>query len=155
MGMANSVEGRYPFLDHRIIEFCATLPPDFKLKGLNEKVLLKKMMIGKLPEEILNRPKQAYRAPILSSFLGSDAPEFVMEQLCSESLLEAGVFNPDSVTKLLAKMNSGKAYSEIDNMALTAILSIQLIYKQFIKEFKYLNDSELIHYTLQTEVNYN
>jgi asparagine synthase (glutamine-hydrolysing) len=155
MGMANSVEGRYPFLDHRIIEFCATLPPDFKLKGLNEKVLLKKMMIGKLPEEILNRPKQAYRAPILSSFLGSDAPEFVMEMLSTESLLEADIFNPESVVKLLAKMNSGKAYSEIDNMALTAIISTQLLYKQFIKEFKYLDNSNLTKYTLQSEKNYN
>ncbi len=155
MGMANSVEGRYPFLDHRIIEFCASLPPDFKLKGLNEKVLLKKMMKGKLPEEILNRPKQAYRAPILSSFLGSDAPEFVMDLLSENSLLEAGVFNPETVAKLLAKMNSGKAYSEIDNMALTAIISTQLIYKQFIKEFKYLDRKELIHFTLQTEENYN
>ncbi len=155
MGMANSVEGRYPFLDHRIIEFCATLPPDFKLRGLNEKVLLKKMMIGKLPEEILNRPKQAYRAPILSSFLGNDAPEFVMESLSFESLLEAEIFDPKSVEKLLAKMNSGKAYSEIDNMALTAIISTQLLYKQFIKEFKYLDDSFLIKYTLRSEKDYN
>jgi asparagine synthase (glutamine-hydrolysing) len=155
MGMANSVEGRYPFLDHRIIEFCATLPPDFKLKGLNEKVLLKKMMKGKLPEEILNRPKQAYRAPILSSFLGTGAPAFVMELLSEGALLDAGIFNPDSVERLLAKMNSGKAYSEIDNMALTAILSTQLLHKQFIKEFKYLDNKELINFTLQTEENYN
>jgi asparagine synthase (glutamine-hydrolysing) len=155
MGMANSVEGRYPFLDHRIIEFCATLPPDFKLKGLNEKVLLKKMMKGKLPEEILNRPKQAYRAPILSSFLGTGAPAFVMELLSEGALLDAGIFNPDSVERLLAKMNSGKAYSEIDNMALTAILSTQLLHKQFIKEFKYFDKNELIKFTLQTEENYN
>ncbi len=155
MGMANSVEGRYPFLDHRIIEFCASLPPDYKLNGLNEKVLLKKMMKGKLPEEILNRPKQAYRAPILSSFLGSEAPGFVMDLLSEGYLLEAGIFSPDSVAKLLVKMNSGKAYSEIDNMALTAILSTQLIYKLFIKEFKYLDNSELIQYKLQTEENYN
>lgn len=155
MGMANSVEGRYPFLDHRIIEFCASLPPDFKLKGLNEKVLLKKMMKGKLPEEILNRPKQAYRAPILSSFLGSDAPEFVMDILSVDSLLKAGIFNPESITKLLVKMNSGKAYSEIDNMALTAIISTQLLHKQFIEEFKYLDKTELIQFTLQTEENYN
>ena len=154
MSMANSVEGRYPFLDHRIIEFCASLPPDFKLKGLKEKVLLKEMMKGKLPEEILNRPKQAYRAPILSSFLGEEAPEFVMEILSPSSLLEADIFNPVSVSKLLVKMNSGKAYSEIDNMALTAIISTQLLYQQFIKEFKYLGDSELISFTLRSESNY-
>lgn len=155
MGMANSVEGRYPFLDHRIIEFCASLPPDYKLKVLNEKVLLKKMMKGKLPEEILNRPKQAYRAPILSSFLGADSPEFVMDVVSEDFIIEAGIFSPGSVSKLLAKMNSGKAYSEIDNMAITAIISTQLLYKQFIKEFKYLDNKALTKYTLQAEENYN
>ena len=155
MGMANSVEGRYPFLDHRIIEFCASLPPDYKMKGLNEKVLLKKLMKGKLPEEILNRPKQAYRAPILSSFLGVNAPNFIMNILSEDFLLEAGIFNPVSVSKLLSKMNSGKAYSEIDNMALTAIISTQILYKQFIKEFKHLDSNALTKYTLRTEKNFN
>ena len=154
MGMANSVEGRYPFLDHRIIEFCATLPPDYKLKGLNEKVLLKKMMKGRLPEEILNRSKQAYRAPILSTFLGADSPEYVNEILSPESLRKTGVFSPDSVARLLVKMKSGKAYSEIDNMAITAIISTQLLHKQFIEEFKHLNTNELINYNVRSEANF-
>ncbi|WP_372948093.1 asparagine synthase (glutamine-hydrolyzing) [Mariniphaga sp.] len=155
MGMANSVEGRYPFLDYRIIEFCASLPPDYKLKGLNEKVLLKKMMIGRLPEEILNRPKQAYRAPILSSFLGVDAPDYIKEVLSVESLLNAGIFSVNSVSKLLVKMNSGKSYSEIDNMALTAVISTQLLYKQFINDFKHLNNNDLINCNVRSESNYN
>lgn len=155
MGMANSVEGRYPFLDHRIIEFCATLPPDFKLKGLNEKVLLKKMMKGRLPEEILNRSKQAYRAPILTSFLGEDAPEYIHDVLSSQSLENAGIFNPASVNKLLVKMKSGKAYSEIDNMALTAIISTQLLHQQFIKNFAYSYKNQLLDCTIRSEANYN
>ena len=155
MGMANFVEGRYPFLDYRIIEFCASLPPDYKLKGLNEKVLLKKMMKGRLPEEILNRPKQAYRAPILSSFLGADGPDYIREVLSPESLINSGIFNADSVTKLLVKMNSGKSYSEMDNMALTAVISTQLLHKQFIEDFKYLNKNDLINYTIRSESNYN
>jgi asparagine synthase (glutamine-hydrolysing) len=154
MGMANSVEGRFPFLDHRLIEFCASLPPDFKLKGLNEKVLLKKMMKGKLPEEILKRPKQAYRAPILSSFLGEDAPEYVSEILSYSSLKKADIFNPDSVEKLLIKMKSEKAFSEIDNMAITAIISTQLLHKYFIEEFKILDNSELINYKLVSKENF-
>lgn len=154
MGMANSVEGRYPFLDHRIIEFCATLPPDYKLKVLNEKVLLKKMMTGKIPDEILNRSKQAYRAPILSAFLGDDAPGFVKEVLSEEALKEANVFDRESVVKLCERMNSGKAYSEIDNMAICAIISTQILYKQFIKEFKYLNSNELIKCNVRSETNY-
>ncbi len=139
VGMANSVEGRYPFLDHRIIEFCISLPPDYKLKGLNEKALLKTLMKGKLPDEILNRPKQAYRAPIVSCFFGNDAPGYVKEVLSPEALLEANIFDPNSVSRLMNKMNSAKTYSEIDSMAITAIISTQLLYKQFIKEFEHLS----------------
>jgi len=155
MGMANSVEGRYPFLDYRIIEFCAQLPPDYKMKGLKEKVLLKSLMKGRLPEEILNRPKQPYRAPILSSFLGDDAPEYVNEVLSETEIKKAGIFSPDSVKRLLVKMKSGKAYSEIDNMALTAIISTQLLHKQFIEDFRYLKMNELISYTLRSESDFN
>ena len=69
MAMANSVEGRYPFLDYRVIEFCSMLPDEFKLKGLNEKFLLKSLLKGQIPESIIKRPKQPYRAPISSVFL--------------------------------------------------------------------------------------
>lgn len=154
MAMGNSVEGRYPFLDYRIIEFCNSLPPDYKLKGLNEKVLLKTMMKERLPQEILDRSKQAYRAPILSSFIGENAPDFVAEVLSPKSVNEADIFSSDSVNKLLNKINSGKAYSEIDNMALTAIISTQLLYKQFIKEFNPINNSELINHSVRSELNY-
>jgi asparagine synthase (glutamine-hydrolysing) len=154
MGMANSVEGRYPFLDHRIIEFCASLPPDYKLKGLNEKVLLKTLMKGKLPDKILERTKQAYRAPIRSSFLEKESPGFVKDILSPESLTKANIFNPGSVEKLLTKMKSGKTHSEIDNMALTAIISTQLLHKMFIKEFKFLNNNEIINCTLRSEADY-
>lgn len=154
MGMANSVEGRYPFLDYRIIEFCSQLPPDFKMRGLNEKVLLKSLMKGRLPEEILNRSKQPYRAPILSSFLGDDAPEYVNNVLSEAEIAKAGIFSPDSVKRLLVKMKSGKAYSEIDNMALTAIISTQLLHKQFIDDFRYLKMNELISYNLRSEADF-
>lgn len=151
MGMANSVEGRYPFLDYRVIEFCSTLPPDYKMKFLEEKVLLKSLMKGKLPEEILRRPKQAYRAPIHSSFLGKNAPEYVKEVLSTESIKKVGLFNPESVNKLLFKMKSGKSYSEIDNMALTGIISTQILYNKFIRDFEYLSNDELIDYEIRLE----
>ncbi|MDP2338135.1 MAG: asparagine synthase (glutamine-hydrolyzing), partial [Bacteroidota bacterium] len=67
MAMGNSVEGRYPFLDYRVIEFCSKLPDNQKLNCLNEKFILKKLSVGKIPNSITNRPKQAYRAPITSS----------------------------------------------------------------------------------------
>ena len=86
VAMANSVEGRYPFLDYRVIEFAATLPPDFKMHGLNEKYILKKMMEGRLPESILKRPKQAYRAPIANSFFSSSHSLYVNELLSEKGI---------------------------------------------------------------------
>src|SRR5690606_11052258 len=97
---------------------------------------------------------QAYRAPVLSSFLGENVPGFVKYILSPSFLTEADIFNPESVEKLVLKMNSGKAYSEIDNMALTAVISTQLLYKQFIKDFKSLNSHELTKYTVRSESNY-
>ena len=134
MGMANSIEGRYPFLDHRVIEFCMKLHPDLKLNGLNEKYLLKKMMKGRLPEQILNRSKQAYRAPIRSLFASDELPEYLKTMLSESNIKKFGIFNEDYVSQLLTKMKSKNQVSEIDNMAITAILSTQILYDLFINQ---------------------
>lgn len=140
MAMANSIEGRYPFLDHRVIEFCMKLSPDLKLNGLNEKYLLKKMMKGRLPESILNRSKQAYRAPIKSTFISDDLPEYLKQMLSEDKIKSFGIFNPDHVKLLLTKMHSKKQVSEVDNMALTGVLSTQILYDLYVNR----NIDELI-----------
>ena len=91
MGMANSVEGRYPFLDHRLIEFLSTVPSSLKLKGLKEKYLLKRLLQDKIPSSILNRSKQAYRAPIFSVFFSEQIPTYLKYMLSEEYLLKVGV----------------------------------------------------------------
>ena len=133
MGMANSVEGRYPFLDYRVIEFCSSLPADFKLNGLNEKFLLKKLLKNRIPEKILKRPKQAYRAPIKSVFLGKYTPEYVKEMLSDYYTKKAGIFNYKSVAGVISKMQNTGVISEIDNMVLTSVISTHLIHYQFIE----------------------
>ncbi len=133
MAMANSIEGRYPFLDHRVIEFAMQLNPDLKLHGLNEKYLLKKMMKGRLPDSILNRSKQAYRAPIKSTFISSVLPKYLKEMFSDDRIISYGIFNLKHVKLLLTKMHSKKQVSEIDNMALTGILSTQILYDLFVK----------------------
>ena len=133
MAMANSVEGRYPFLDYRVIEFCAGLPSKFKLNGLNEKYLLKKLMTGRLPESILKRPKQPYRAPISSVFLANNAPDYVKEMLSESYTKNAGVFDHNSISGLLARIEKTGVASEVDNMVLTAVISTHLLYNQFIE----------------------
>jgi asparagine synthase (glutamine-hydrolysing) len=132
MAMANSVEGRYPFLDYRVIEFAATLPSGFKMHGLNEKYILKKMMDGRLPDRTLKRPKQAYRAPIAQSFFASSKISYVNELLSEKGLTETALFKPEPVQKLIRKIKENQVVTEIDNMALAGILSTQLLYHQYI-----------------------
>jgi len=134
MAMANSVEGRYPFLDHRVIEYAATLPESYKLNCLNEKFILKKMMKGKIPESILKRHKQAYRAPIHTSFIGPEAPEYVMELLNESTIRSFGYFDPGKVDKLVEKISQNTQVTEMENMALAGIISTQLIHHFFIQD---------------------
>ena len=68
------------------------LHPDLKLNGLNEKYLLKKMMKGRLPDAILNRSKQAYRAPIKSTFFSEEIPEYLKNMLSEEKIVEFWYF---------------------------------------------------------------
>ncbi|MFN8239993.1 MAG: asparagine synthase (glutamine-hydrolyzing) [Bacteroidales bacterium] len=133
MAMGNSVEGRYPFLDYRVIEFCMSLPDRFKLNGLTEKFLLKKVMNGKIPESIVKRSKQAYRAPIRSVFVSNEAPGYVKEMLSDSFTKKAGIFNPDSVSALVSKIEKSGTSTEVDNMVLTAVVSTHLLFKQFIE----------------------
>jgi asparagine synthase (glutamine-hydrolysing) len=134
MAMANSVEGRYPFLDYRVIEFAAKIPEDAKLHLLDEKYILKKMMKGKIPESILTRHKQAYRAPIHTSFFGVNPPAYVNEMLSAPAINNYGIFDAAKVAKLMEKFNSGAAITEVENMALAGIISTQLVNMMFVKD---------------------
>ncbi len=136
MAMANSVEGRFPFLDHRVMEFAAKIPARYKIKVLNEKYILKKSMAGLIPESIRRRSKQPYRAPDSQSFFSGGKPAgYVQELLGEEALREAGYFNPAAVSKLLHKSASGKVIGFSDNMAFVGILSTMLLDKMFIQGY--------------------
>lgn len=134
MALANSVEGRYPFLDYRLIEFCATLPLRFKLNGLNEKHLLKKLMKGRIPDSIVNRSKQAYRAPVNSVFLSNHPPEYVNKMLSEQFINQVGIFDADSLKSVLYRIKNSGTSSEVDNMLLTFVISTHLLFDQFINK---------------------
>jgi asparagine synthase (glutamine-hydrolysing) len=132
--MAHSVEIRLPFLDYRIVEFMAKVPPRWKIRGLREKYLLKRVLHDLLPAPILRRPKHPYRAPIGQSLLpgnGADLPE----ALTGDALKREGLFDAAKVGRLIRKIRTVPEPSEVDAMALAGILSSQLLHEQFVSRF--------------------
>ena len=136
VAMAHSVEGRYPFLDFRVVEFCNRLPAGMKLRGLNDKYLLRQMARKYLPKEISGRRKRPYRAPIHRSFFHAAAPGYVREMLSEQAVTAAGIFNPVAVRQLVARLDQGSSIGETDDMALAGILSTQLVQYQFASHFR-------------------
>lgn len=136
MTMAHSVEGRVPFLDLRVVEFCAQLPPRLKLRVLNEKYLLRRVARPLLPPEIVQRRKHPYRAPIHRAFFQNPPADYVGEMLSPGALRQCGLFKPAAVSQLVSKLNSGERIGETDDMALVGILSTQLLHQQFIADFR-------------------
>jgi asparagine synthase (glutamine-hydrolysing) len=133
MLMANSVEGRFPFLDHRVMEFAARLDPRLKMRVLNEKYVLKRAMRAHLPKSIVRRHKQPYRAPDIPAFF-SGRPLPWMEELLSErKLREFGYFDPAKVSMLVNKARAGRATAFRDNMAFVGVLATQLWHHHFIE----------------------
>ncbi len=134
VAMANSIEGRFPFLDHRLIEFANRLPPHYKLWGLREKHVLKKAMKGLLPEEVRLRTKQPYRAPDSASFFfDGRLVDYAADLLSPARLRNAGYFDPVAVGKLVEKCRAGRAIGFGDNMAFVGILSTMLVDAMFVR----------------------
>lgn len=134
MLMANSVEGRFPFLDPRVVALANGLPSRHKLLGLDEKHILKREFADLVPASILRRPKQPYRAPDAASFLSGKRQDWV-EGLVSEATLRAaGIFDPAAVAGLLAKCarTGGARLGNTDNMRVLAVLSTMLVHEGFI-----------------------
>ncbi len=134
MMMGNSVEGRFPFLDHRVIEFAATVPPRYKIDVLNEKFLLKKAFESYLPADIVNRPKQPYRAPIAECFIHPEKGNRGAELLKKEHLEQKGCLNADITGRYIEKLRTQppERTGERDDMAVAGLVSTQLLSDHFI-----------------------
>ena len=137
VGMGNSIELRLPFLDYRVIEFAAKLPAHWKIKGMNEKYILKETFKDILPASISKRPKQPYRAPIKEAFPTDEPGSWIAELLSQKKISDYGYFDDKKVT-LLAKrfsQEAKQAASEVQNMALMGILTTQLLHQQYVEDF--------------------
>jgi asparagine synthase (glutamine-hydrolysing) len=104
--MANSLEGRSPFLDHKLIEFMARVPADLKLRGGENKYLLKSALRKVLPNEILGRRKVGFGVP-LGRWLRGSMREALVDTVLSDKALSRGYFKPESVREMVRTLIAG------------------------------------------------
>jgi asparagine synthase (glutamine-hydrolysing) len=148
MLMANSVEGRFPYLDHRVMELAHRLSLRMKMKVLNEKYLLKKIAGTKVPAQVLKRQKQPYQSPATAAFLApatidglglgvrhEQVPEYVDELMSERKLREYGYLHPGKIRLLTEKIKDalakGRPVSYRDNTSWIFALSLQIWHRNF------------------------
>ena len=127
MSMAHSLETRVPLLDHKLVEFAATIPPEFRLREGESKSIFKRAMRGTLPDEIIDRRKHGFAVPLGAWFRGK-LGGFVHDLLCSESSRSRGIFSPGYVEQLLAMHRRGRAY----DLQLWTLISFELWCRAFL-----------------------
>ena len=132
--MGNSVEGRYVFLDHEVVEFASKIPLRLRMPGLLEKAILKRIGEKILPNTITRRHKFPYRAPDIESFLATETGrDLLSTELRQDRILATGVFDVKKIGALLdkARRNPGGGVSTSDNLILMAALSTQIFHRLF------------------------
>jgi asparagine synthase (glutamine-hydrolysing) len=126
--MAASLEGRVPLLDHKLVEFAASLPPDMKVRRLARKYLLKKVARKWLPAEVINRKKEGFPMPF-SLWFRKECRPFVHDLLSPETVKRRGLFNSAYIQALLNEHDAGTA--DHGNL-LWGLMSVELWYRAFL-----------------------
>ena len=142
MTMAHGVEARVPFLDHPLVELCARMPTQLKLNYMDEKYVLRKVMMPHLPQHPYSFKKRAFYTPIREWLFTAEGVEQLDRYLSQAALCEANLFQGPAVAQLLQQLVSAPAPQDLDSYyaimkkewLLMLILSIQILYKQFIKK---------------------
>lgn len=132
VALGHGVEGRYPFLDHRVYAHSVALPPEEKLSYESDKIALRKLAEDLLPTEIVARGKQPYRAPEVVPFFSADSPRWVEEALSPAAIAEVGIWDAARVEGLLKRCRGGRATGVREGMALVGMLSTQVWHDEFV-----------------------
>jgi asparagine synthase (glutamine-hydrolysing) len=128
MTMANSVELRVPFLDHRVLEFAAGIPADYKVKWGTTKYIAKKALKNCVPEEIINRPKAGFPVPY-ERWLRTDLRDFVRSVLLDRETMNRGYFNRTALAKLIDDDSKHGGYSK----ELFSLVVLELWHREFLR----------------------
>jgi asparagine synthase (glutamine-hydrolysing) len=135
VAMNSSVEARYPLLDDDVISFCASIAPEYKLRGLKDKWLLRRVAARTLPPQIANRPKTMFRASRSQAFLAPDRPRWINQLLSRESIQATGWFDPEAVAReCAAQARSPRVTPKrmIMDLSLTCVVATQLWHHIFL-----------------------
>ena len=127
MTMATSLELRVTFLDHKVLEFAAALPPHFKVKGRGTKRVLKRAFQGRVPGEILTRPKTGFPVPF-GRWLNDELRGFVSDTLLSSRTISRGYFRREGVQQVL---DSGARNGTFASETFSALV-LELWHRQFM-----------------------
>ncbi|HEY2155434.1 MAG TPA: asparagine synthase (glutamine-hydrolyzing), partial [Isosphaeraceae bacterium] len=125
----SGVEGRYPFLDDDVISFCASIAPEYKLRGFTDKWLLRRVAKKILPPEIADRKKTMFTAHWSATFLGPERPAWVDQLLSPESLARSGYFDAAGVARARGRLPELGRISPkrlIYDAGLTSVITTQL-----------------------------
>jgi asparagine synthase (glutamine-hydrolysing) len=137
VAMGHGVEVRYPFLDPEVVDLCTGLPGRMRLRGLMDKVVLRKLASRRLPADIWQRAKKPYRAPMTQVFFGTRTADYVDELMSGEVLARLGLVEQGPTEKLVekARRQAGRMSGEREEMALVGILTLQLLGWFFLERF--------------------
>ena len=128
MSMYHALEVRVPFLDHPLMEFCATIPPEMKMKWFRKKYLLKKAVRAILPGEVIDHRKQGFVGP-MAQWLKKDLKGYALEALSTNKLKRHGLFNHDTIANVLDDHFSGR---EIHDTLIWSLLVFQRWYDLYM-----------------------
>jgi asparagine synthase (glutamine-hydrolysing) len=142
MSMAHGVEARVPFLDHPLAELAARIPPDLKLRGMDEKYVLKKVATPHLPQHPWQYKKRAFYTPIREWFFAPQHNGALQGYLSEEAVRDAGIFEPARVKELLGNLLAAKAPANMNEYyhtmklewVMTLVLTVQILHAQFVRK---------------------
>ena len=126
--MANSLEARSPFLDHKVIEFAASLPESLKMRRFETKSLLKKVASRLVPPDVIYRRKMGFGVPVGKWFRG-EMRSFVSEVLLSDKALDRGIIRPEALRRYVTEHTSGERDHQFQ---LWTLLMLELWFQRFI-----------------------
>jgi asparagine synthase (glutamine-hydrolysing) len=125
--MANSLELRVPLLDHQVLEFAASLPPEFKVRGKETKRILKSAFANVLPTEVINRKKAGFPVPY-EGWLRSEFNDQMRDLLLSNRAQSRGLFQPDDLRRLLQAASQDSEHAK----QLFCLVTLELWHREFL-----------------------